>query len=145
MTYKTAKQSTLSCRLSVQFVPSLHTYLQVCMYNYCLYSICSPLRTIWYHKSLSLPGALFYTRPDVKSHSLTSTSKEHTQLAFEGSKADNQRRPRYRFGEGRVADKQRSKTSTVQPVHGYSQCVTLRLPTLHNYGSTMVLHLMSRT
>ena len=77
-------------------------------------------------------------------HSLT--SKERTQLAFEGDKVENQRRPKYRFGEGHVADEQQSKTSTVQPVRGFSQYVTIHLPTLHNYGSLFdATHMISRT
>ena len=90
------------------------------MYNYCSYSKCSPLRTNLVSQILELCSILGPT--DAKSHSLT--SKECTRLAFKGGKAENQQRPMYKFGEGRVADKQLLKTSAVQPVHGSSQCVT---------------------
>ena len=111
-----------------------HIYKSVCItivrILYVVYFGQSGITNHWAYPALCSTLGL----TDVKSHSLTSTSKECTRLAFEGGKAENQRRPRYRFGEGRVDDKQRSKTSTVQHVRGCSQCVTLRSPTLHNYA-----------
>ena len=69
MTYKTAKRSTFLEQTPYNlYLAYTRIYTSICI-NYSSYSICSPLRTIWCHKSLSLPGALFYTRPDWREES----------------------------------------------------------------------------